>query len=108
MDWLKKRQVTSQIIPPINPGGCNGNTNLLLEIHKTTQLAWKRYKLAQAATKRMVMHAFKDYHHSLKLQHDDNRDIAGYTAIELFDHLMNQYVQLEDVVDQITALQKIL
>ena len=56
----------------------------------------------------MVMHAFKDYHHSLELQHDDNGDIAGYTAVELFDHLMNQYVQLEDVVDQITALQKIL
>ena len=87
MDWLKKRQVTSQIIPPINSGGCNGNTHLLLEIHKTTQLAWKRYKLAQAATKRMVMHTFKDYHHSLELQHDDNRNIAGYTAVELFDHL---------------------
>jgi predicted component of type VI protein secretion system len=31
-----------------------------------------------------------------------------YTAIELFHHLMDQYVQPEDVADQITALHKIL
>jgi hypothetical protein len=62
IDWLKKRQVTSQIIPPTNPGAYGGNTHQLLEIHKTRQLALKRYKLAQAATKKMIMHAFKDYH----------------------------------------------
>ncbi|OEU14437.1 hypothetical protein FRACYDRAFT_240979 [Fragilariopsis cylindrus CCMP1102] len=69
-------------------------------------MAWRRYKLAQAATKKMIMHAFKDYHF-LELQ-DDNGDIVGYTAIELFDHLMDQYVQPEDVADQVTALHKIL
>ena len=35
----------------------------------------------------MIMHAFKDYHF-LELQ-DDNGVIVGYTAIELFDHLMD-------------------
>jgi hypothetical protein len=39
--WLKLRQVTSQIIPPTNPGAYGGNTHLLLEIHWTEQLAWK-------------------------------------------------------------------
>ena len=34
----------------------------------------------------MIMHAFKDNDHLLELQ-DDNGDIVGYTAIELFDHL---------------------
>jgi hypothetical protein len=66
----------------------------------------KKYKLPQAATKKMIMHAFKDYHF-LELQ-DENGDIVGYTAIELFDHLMDQYVQREDLADQITALHKIL
>jgi hypothetical protein len=33
-DWLEKRQVTSQIIPPTNPGAYGGNTHQLLEIHK--------------------------------------------------------------------------
>jgi hypothetical protein len=61
-DWLKKRQVTSQIIPPTSPGAYGGITHQLLEIHKAKQLSWKRYKLAQAATKKMTMHAFKDYH----------------------------------------------
>jgi hypothetical protein len=42
-NWLKKRQVTSQIIPPTNPGAYGGNTHQLLEIHKTKQLAWTRY-----------------------------------------------------------------
>jgi hypothetical protein len=37
-----------------------------------------------------------------------NGDIVGYTAIELFDHLMNKYFQPEDVADQVTALHKIL
>jgi hypothetical protein len=69
-------------------------------------LAWKRYKLAQTATKKMAKHAFKEYHF-LELQ-DDNGDIVGYTVIELSDHLMDQYVQPEDVADQITALHKIL
>jgi hypothetical protein len=105
-DWLKKRQVTSQIIPPTNPGAYSGNTHQLLEIHKTSQLAWRRYKLSQAATKKMMFHAFKEYHF-LELQ-DDNGDIVGYTAIGLFDHLLDQYVQPEDVADQITALHKIL
>ena len=41
------------------------------------------------------MHAFNDYHF-LELQ-DGNGDIVRYTAIELFDHLMDQYVQPEDV-----------
>ena len=50
----------------------------------------------------MIMHAFKDYHF-LELQ-DDNGDIVGYTAIELFDLLMDQYVQPEDVADQVTVL----
>ena len=54
----------------------------------------------------MIMHAFRDYHF-LELQ-DDNGDIVGYTALELFDHLMEQYVQPEDVADQVTALHKIL
>jgi hypothetical protein len=36
-DWLKKRQVTSQIIPPTIPGAYGGNTHQLLEIHKTSQ-----------------------------------------------------------------------
>ena len=105
-DWLKKKGVSSQIIPPTNPGVYGGNTHQLLEIHKTANMAWRRYKLAQAATKKMIMHAFKDYHF-LELQ-DDNGDIVGYTAIELFDHLMDQYVQPEDVADQVTALHKIL
>jgi hypothetical protein len=105
-EWLKKRQVTTEIIPPKNPGAYGGTTHQQLEIHKTSQLAWKRYKLAQAATKKMIMHAFKEYHF-LELQ-DENGDIVGYTAIELFDHLMDQYVQPEDVADQITALHKIL
>ena len=70
------------------------------------QLAWKRYKLAQAATEKMIMHEFKGYHF-LELQ-DDNGDIVGYTAIHLFSHLMDQYVQPEDVADQIIALHKIL
>jgi hypothetical protein len=74
--------------------------------HKAKQLAWKRYKLAQAATKKMIMHAFKDYHF-LELQ-DEDEDIVGYSAIELFDHLMDQYVQPEDVANPITALHKIL
>jgi predicted component of type VI protein secretion system len=104
--WLKKRQVISQIIPPTNPGAYTGNTHLLLESHKAVQLAWKRYKLAQAATKKMIMHAFKDYHF-LELQ-DENGDIVGYTAIELFDHLLDQYVQPEDVADQVTELHKLL
>jgi hypothetical protein len=103
---LKKRQVTSPITPPANPGVYAGNTHLLLEIHRKEQLAWKRYKLAQAATKKMIFHAFKDYHF-LELQ-DDNGDIIGYTAMELFDHLMDQYVQPEDVANQITALHQIL
>ena len=51
-DWLKKRQVTSQIIPPTNPGAYGGTTHNALEIHRTKQLAWMRYKLAQAATKK--------------------------------------------------------
>ena len=105
-DWLKKKGVSSQIIPPTNPGVYGGNTHQLLEIHKTAQIAWRRYKLAQAATKKMIMHAFKDYHF-LELQ-DDNGDIVGYTAIELFDHLLDQYVQPEDVADQVTALHKVL
>ncbi|OEU09064.1 hypothetical protein FRACYDRAFT_248889 [Fragilariopsis cylindrus CCMP1102] len=54
----------------------------------------------------MSMHAFKDYHF-LELQ-DDNGDVVGYTAIELFKHLMDQYVQPEDVADQVTALHKVL
>jgi hypothetical protein len=105
-DWLKKRQVTSPINPPTNPGAYDGTTHLKLEVHKAEQLAWRRYKLAQAATKKMIMHAFKEYHF-LELQ-DDNGDIVGYTAIELFDHLLDQYVQPEDVADQITEIHKIL
>jgi hypothetical protein len=105
-DWLKKRQVTSPIVPPTNPEAYGGTTHQLLEAHKAKQLAWKRYKLAQAATKKMIMHVFKDYHF-LELQ-DENGDIVGYSAIELFDHLMEQYIQPEDVADQITALHKIL
>jgi hypothetical protein len=105
-DWLKQRQVTSQIIPPTNPGAYSGNTHLLLEIHQIEQLAWKRYKMAQAATKKMIFHVFKDYHF-LESQ-DDNGDAIGYTAMELFDHLMDQYVQPEDIADQITVLHKIL
>jgi hypothetical protein len=50
---------------------------------------------------------FQRLDHFLELQ-DENGDIVGYTAIELFDHLMDQYRQLEDVADQITALHKIL
>ena len=30
----------------------------------------------------------------------------GYTAIELFNHLMDQHVQPEDVADQVTVLHK--
>jgi hypothetical protein len=105
-DWLKKRQVTAPIRPPTNPGAYDGTTHLKLEVHRAAQLAWKRYKVAQAATKKMIMHAFKEYHF-LELQ-DDNGDVVGYTAIELFDHLLDQYVQPEDVADQITELHKIL
>ena len=105
-DWLKKRQVTSQIIPPTNPGAYDGTTHLRLEVYKAATLAWNRYKTAQTATKKMIMHAFQE-HHFLELQ-DDNGDVVGYTAIELFDHLMDQYVQPEDVADQITELHKIL
>ena len=41
--------------------------------------------------------------------HAYNGDIVRYTTIKLFDHhLMDQFVQPEDVADQITALHKIL
>jgi hypothetical protein len=105
-DWLKKRHVTLQIIPPTNPGAYDGMTHLKLEVHKAEQLAWKQYKLAQAATTKMVMYAFKEYHF-FELQ-DNNGDIIGHTAIELFDHLMKQYIQPEDIADQITELHKVL
>ena len=105
-EWSKKRLVTSQITPPTNPGEYGGATHNAHEIHKTKLLAWKRYKEAQAATTKMIMYAFKEYHF-LELQ-DGNGDIVGYTAIELFQHLMDQYVQPEDVADQVTALHKVL
>ena len=54
----------------------------------------------------IIMHTSKDYHF-LELQ-DNSRNVAGYTAIELLYHLLDQYVQLEDVVDQIPKLNKIL
>ena len=54
----------------------------------------------------MIMHAFKDYHF-LELQ-DGNGDIVGYTAIKIFDHLMDQYVEPENVADQVTVLHEIL
>ncbi|OEU22172.1 hypothetical protein FRACYDRAFT_232325 [Fragilariopsis cylindrus CCMP1102] len=103
---LLQTRVTDEIIPPTNPGAYRGTTHNALEIHRAMQLAWKRYKLAQAATKKMIMHAFKDSHF-LELQ-DDNGDIVGYIAIELFKHLMDQYAQPEDVADQVTALHKLL
>jgi hypothetical protein len=59
-----------------------------------------------SSNKKMIMHAFKDYHF-LELQ-DENGDIVGYTVIELLDHLMDQYLQPEDLADQITALHKII
>jgi hypothetical protein len=59
-----------------------------------------------SSNKKMIMHAFKDYHF-LELQ-DENGDIVGYTADKLFDHLIEQYLQPEDVADQVTALHKIL
>jgi len=103
-DWLKKRQVTNVIVPPPNPGVYVGTTHNALEVHRTANLAYKRYKEAQAAAKKMIMHAFKE-HHFLELQ-DDNGDIIGYTARELFAHLIDQYVQLEDIADQVTELHK--
>ncbi|OEU17503.1 hypothetical protein FRACYDRAFT_237920 [Fragilariopsis cylindrus CCMP1102] len=69
VDWLKKKEITHVIVPPTNPGEYTGATHNAHEIHKTKLLAWKRYKLAQAATKKMIMHAFKDYHF-LELQDD--------------------------------------
>jgi hypothetical protein len=45
-DRLKKRQVTSQIIPPPNPGVYGGTTHNALEVHRTAILAHKRYKAA--------------------------------------------------------------
>jgi hypothetical protein len=103
-DWLKKRQVTAPITPAPNPGVYSGTTHLALEVHKTLILAHKRYKEAEAAAKKMLMHAFKE-HHFLELQ-DDNGDVIGYTARELFEHLIDQYVQPEDVADQVTELHK--
>jgi hypothetical protein len=103
-DWLKKGQVTAPIVPPTNPGAYGGTTHNTPEVHRTALLAYKRYKEAQAAAKKMLMHAFRE-HHFLELQ-DDNGDVVGYTAIKLFEHLMDQYVQPEDVADQITALHK--
>jgi hypothetical protein len=103
-NWLKKRQVTTTIVPAPNPGVYSGTTHNALEVHKTATLAHKRYKEAEAAAKKMLMHAFKE-HHFLELQ-DDNGDIIGYTAIELFEHLLDQYVQPEDVADQVTELHK--
>ena len=105
-EWIKKRLVTAQITPPTQPGECLGTTHNAHEIHKAKLLAWKRYKLAQAATQKMIMHAFKDYHF-LELQ-DENGDVVGYTAMELFQHLMDQCVRPEDVADQVTALHKVL
>ena len=104
VEWLKKKAVTDVVKPPTNPGTYGGTSHNALEVHKALALAWKRYKEAQSATKSMIMYAFKP-HHFLELE-DDNGDIIGFTAIELFDHLMDTYVQAEDVADQITALHK--
>ena len=104
VEWLKKKAVTDVVKPPTNPGTYGGTSHNALEVHKALALAWKRYKEAQSATKSMIMYAFKP-HHFLELE-DDNGDVIGFTAIELFDHLMDTYVQAEDVADQITALHK--
>ena len=88
VDWLKKREVNHVIVPPTNPGAYNGTTYLKLEVHMAAQLARNRCKLAQSATKKMGMHLFKEYH-----------------FLELQD---GQYVQPEDVTNQITELHKIL
>jgi hypothetical protein len=104
VEWLKKKAVTDVVKPPTNPGTYSGTSHNALEVHKASVLAWKRYKEAQSATKTMIMYALKP-HHFLELE-DDNGDIIGFTAIELFDHLMYTYVQPEDVADQITALHK--
>jgi hypothetical protein len=82
----------------------SGTTHLALEVHKTKIRAHEKYKEAEAAAKKMLMHAFKE-HHFLELQ-DDNGDVIGYTARELFEHLIDQYVQPEDVADQVTELHK--
>jgi hypothetical protein len=106
-DWLKKQQVTSQLILPVIPPVNSGAHTPTASNPQDGAISMGRYKLAQAAAKKMIiMHTSKDYHF-LELQ-DDSRNVAGYTAIELLYHLLDQYVQLEDVVDQIPKLNKIL
>ena len=48
------------------------------EVHRASKLAWNQYKLAEAATKKKIMHAFREYHF-LDLQ-DDNGDVVRYTS----------------------------
>jgi hypothetical protein len=91
-DWLKKRQVTAPLVPSPNQGVYSGTTHNALEVHRTAILAYKRYKEAQVAAKKMIMHEFKE-HHFLELQ-DDNGDVIGYTALKL------------DIADQVTELHK--
>ena len=64
-----KETITAPIAPPTNLGAYNGTTHLKLEVHRAAQHTWNRYKLAQAATKKMTMHAFKEYHF-LELQNN--------------------------------------
>jgi hypothetical protein len=86
-DWLKKRQVTAPISPPTNPGAYNETTYLKLEVHKAVQLVWKQFKLAQAVTNKMMIHAFKEYHfHELQEDEDDNVDLVRDSHI-LFSYI---------------------
>ena len=55
-DWLKKRQVTSQIIPPTSPGAYGGTTHNALKFHRAGQLAWKRYKVARPQQRKCWIH----------------------------------------------------
>ena len=52
-----------------NLGAYNGTKYLVLEIHRMLQLAWKRYKLAQAATKKMIMHIMEILSDTLQLSY---------------------------------------
>ena len=52
----------------------------------------------------MIMYTFKE-HQFLELE-DENGDVIGWNTIELLDHLIESYVQPEDVVEHITELYK--
>ena len=98
-EWRLKHRITTIVVPPAHPGPYTGQTHTTKFRYKEELGFYNGYKEHMQNSVKALTSCFTEV---LLIDLETDSEVIGYTAIKIYDHIEDNFLQPRDLSQEIT------